>query len=127
MAIGISMIAGETIQCRPSVVDVLSVSVYADVSTDMTRANKQPSTAQRVGYGVLPNAGADTTIVSALASGYYYGEVVINIANSDTVNRTIRVYHVESGGSPSTSNRLAYDSVVPANGALTINANGISA
>lgn len=120
----ISMIPGQTIQCVASAVTSLCAQVFAEVVP--TTPSKSPPIKQRVGFSALTGTPTVDTVVTC-PSGYYYQNISINIANSNASNRTVIVYLVDSGDAVGTDNFLAYESVVPAKGTLTINEVGASA
>ena len=118
------MIPGQTIQCEASAATSLCAQVFAEVAP--TTPSKSPPVKKRVGFSALTGAATVDTVVTCPA-GSYYQNISINIANSNASNRTVRVYLVDSGDAVGTDNFLAYNSVVPAAGSLTINDVGASA
>lgn len=121
----IFMTPGQTLQCEASAATSLCVCVYARVSPT-TQSKSATYTLQRVGFFALTGSGTVDTVVTC-PDGFRYEVININIANSNSSNRSVRVWHVDVADAAGTDNFIAYDSVVPGNGALTINKDGTSA
>ena len=123
----IFMSEGQTLQCEASAATSLCVTVYARTTNTIRLDQRLPMTPQRVGFFALTGAATVDTVVAALGAGIFYEVININIANSNSAARTVRVWHVDEGDTAGTDNFIAYDATVPANGSLTIGEMGISA
>jgi hypothetical protein len=119
----IFMTAGQTLECEASAATSLCVTVYAKV-TPLSSPNNWSY--QRVGFSALTGA-ATVDVVTTCPSGSSYEVININVANSNSSARAVRVWHVDSGDAAGSDNFIAYDATVPGNGALTINKDGVSA
>lgn len=72
-------------------------------------------TPQKLGGGALATAPAFTTVYTVPDLSRTIAKDIL-VCNTTSAAIQLRLYLVDSGGSPSTSNAIAYDIDVPANG-----------
>ena len=100
---------GDTIQAEGSAATAITVTVYG-IETDSNGDNSY----KKLGQSQLTGAATQDTIYTLPASSSAVASVVV-IANADSSDRTVKLWHVPNAGSPTDSNILIPTVTVTAN------------
>ena len=111
--------AGSTLKSEASAASSLTVTAYGiETASEVTSYKK-------LGQAQLTGAGTQDTVYTVPASTVTVCSVIV-VSNANASARTLKLWHIASGGSPGDSNALINTLSIPGNGILVWNRGNVT-